>query len=301
MAPPADHDVRMRRARLALDGLSVGDAFGERFYVVPGSLDAVIEARRMPPGPWAYTDDTIMALSIVEALERDGAIDKDQLASAFVARYLNDPGRGYGQLAHFVLASISGGLSWSEAAASVFEGEGSKGNGAAMRAAPIGAYFADDLDTAAREARASAEPTHAHADGQAGAVAVAVSAAIAARMGEHRATRSGKDLLETAHALTPDGPTREGIARARSLFADRASITHAARVLGAGELLLSSDTVPFALYAGAVGLGNVADTLWSTIAGGGDLDTTCAIAGSIAALSAGSVPAEWIAQREPLS
>ena len=48
------------------------------------------------------------------------------------------------------------------ALAKAFGGEGSMGNGGAMRAAPIGAYFADDLDRVAREARASAEPTHAH-------------------------------------------------------------------------------------------------------------------------------------------
>jgi ADP-ribosylglycohydrolase len=39
-----------------------------------------------------------------------------------------------------------------------------------MRVAPLGAYFADDLGEVARQALASAEVTHAYADGQAGAV-----------------------------------------------------------------------------------------------------------------------------------
>lgn len=290
----------MRRAALALDGLSVGDAFGERFYVVPGSLEEVIEARALPPGPWEHTDDTAMALAVMEVLDREGAIDRDQLASALVARYLRDPGRGYGQYAHWILAGVAGGLPWQEAATSIFDGEGSKGNGAAMRAAPIGAYFADDFEAAAREARASAEPTHAHPDGQAGAIAVAVAAAIAARMGENKAPASGKDLLDTAHALTPDGMTREGIARARALFAEKTSVAQAAQVLGSGDLLLASDTVPFALYSAATTLGSFVDTMWGTLTGRGDFDTTCAIAGSIAALAGGSVPAEWIALRERL-
>ena len=32
MLLPPDHEARMVRARLSLDGLSLGDAFGERFF-----------------------------------------------------------------------------------------------------------------------------------------------------------------------------------------------------------------------------------------------------------------------------
>lgn len=52
------------------------------------------------------------------------------------------------------------------------------GNGGAMRAAPVGAYFADDLDKVLCHARASAEVTHGHIEGIAGAMAVAVAAAL---------------------------------------------------------------------------------------------------------------------------
>ncbi len=52
------------------------------------------------------------------------------------------------------------------------------GNGAAMRVAPIGAYFADDLDKVLYYAQASAEVTHAHIEGIVGAMAVAVASAL---------------------------------------------------------------------------------------------------------------------------
>lgn len=55
---------------------------------------------------------------------------------------------------------------------------GSMGNGAAMRVAPIGAYFADDLDKVLSHARASAEVTHGHREGIAGAMATAVASAL---------------------------------------------------------------------------------------------------------------------------
>jgi hypothetical protein len=41
---------------------------------------ARLELRELPPPPWRYTDDTVMALGIVEILERAGRIDADDLA-----------------------------------------------------------------------------------------------------------------------------------------------------------------------------------------------------------------------------
>ncbi len=52
------------------------------------------------------------------------------------------------------------------------------GNGGAMRAAPIGAYFADDLDKVLYHARASAKLHMQHIEGIAGAMAVAAAAAL---------------------------------------------------------------------------------------------------------------------------
>jgi len=50
---------------------------------------------------------------------------------------------------------------WRSAGRAMFNG-GSFGNGGAMRATPIGAYFAEDLERVAVEGRLSAEVTHAH-------------------------------------------------------------------------------------------------------------------------------------------
>jgi hypothetical protein len=42
--------------------------------------------------------------------------------------------------------------------------------------------------------------------------------------------------------------------------------------------------------------------MWTTVAGLGDRDTTCAIVGGIVALSAApaTIPSTWVAAREPL-
>lgn len=55
------NDVRLDRAHVALEGLSVGDAFGERFFVHPDVAGRLIAERALPVPPWSYTDDTEMA------------------------------------------------------------------------------------------------------------------------------------------------------------------------------------------------------------------------------------------------
>ncbi|GAF77901.1 unnamed protein product, partial [marine sediment metagenome] len=103
---PSDHADRMRRARLSLEGLSLGDAFGERFFLPPALAESLVEKRVLPAPPWHYTDDTVMALSIVETLEIHGAIDQETLAERFSRKYRADPGRGYGGMAHRILREI---------------------------------------------------------------------------------------------------------------------------------------------------------------------------------------------------
>ena len=288
---------RMQRLRISLDGLSVGDAFGQQYFYFP----EFILPRTLPPGPWQYTDDTEMALGVADVLQRQGTIDQHNLARTFADRYSGDAGRGYGATAHDVLRAISKGVSWSTAAGSAFGGEGSMGNGGAMRVAPVGAYFADDLQRAAEEARASAEVTHKHPEGQAGAIAVAVAAATAWELRHGTDLAAGRRLLETAFEWTPDGVTREGLGTALELPLD-ASVDRAVARLGNGSSVIASDTVPFSLWCAARHWNDFAEALWNTVSGLGDRDTTCAIAGGIVALSAGhdSIPSEWLRQRESL-
>src|SRR5687768_14052167 len=113
MPLPPDHATRMARARLALDGLSVGDAFGERFFVSPSTVRGLIDARALPASPWKCTDDTVMAVSVVDVLDSHGTIERDALALHFGKRYSKDIYRGYGGTAHDILRAISLGGSWS--------------------------------------------------------------------------------------------------------------------------------------------------------------------------------------------
>ncbi|HEY2367130.1 MAG TPA: ADP-ribosylglycohydrolase family protein [Polyangiaceae bacterium] len=288
----------IERARLSLEGLSVGDAFGERFMGPPHRIVSFIARRAEPGGVWRWTDDTAMAVSIVDELEERGAIDQDALAQRFAENF--EPGRGYGAGAYKILSAIEDGTHWRDASRSAFGGMGSLGNGAAMRVAPLGAFFSDDIDRCIDEARKSAEITHAHEEGIAGAIAVAVGAAL----GFHRhgaELPNGREWLACVRDLVPPGTVRKGIETALALPAS-ATTKEAADVLGNGAAVTASDTVPFCLWIAAWKSHDYAEALWQTVSVFGDIDTTCAIVGGIASLQVGleGIPDDWRRARERL-
>lgn len=287
-------ETSVARARASLVGLAVGDAFGETM-ASPGAAKRI--AKRLLPiaRPWRWTDDTAMALSIVEILERRGAIDPDELARAFAARWRAEPDRGYGLGASTLLQRVDEGANWRVEAQRLFRGQGSFGNGAAMRAAPIGAYFAPDLDRIAFEARRSAEPTHTHPEGWAGAIAVAVAAGLATQQ------VTGSAMLDAVIEATPETATRRGLRRARELGL-RFEVQLAGEQLGTGCDVSAHDTVPFCIWVAARHLDSYETAIWTATSEVGDSDTNGAIVGSIVACATGvaGIPVLWRAATERL-
>ena len=296
---PPDHEQRLSRALRSLDGLSVGDSLGECFLSGEAKFGLSGVEPQIPSGPWRVTDDTIMALSIVRCLQRHGYMHQQTLAEGFAAEYRRDVTRGYGTGAHLILRAISDGVAWSEAARRVFDGKGSCGNGGAMRVAPLGAYFANDVERIIVEARASAEVTHAHPDGQTGAIAVALAAGWIANQSK---LNSGYTLIEHVLAHLPKTETFEKLLVALEVpFTTRPEV--AGDRLGNGSRVTASDTVPFCLWCVARHPNNYAQALWAAIGGFGDIDTNCAIVGGI--IAAGNpqagIPPSWLEARECIS
>ena len=77
----------LEHALVSLDGLSIGDAFGQCFFQEGTFSVAYLQQRQSPPAPWYYTDDTEMALSMVAVLGEFGTIDQGQLARRFAEHY----------------------------------------------------------------------------------------------------------------------------------------------------------------------------------------------------------------------
>jgi ADP-ribosylglycohydrolase len=283
--------------------LSVGDAFGECFFSIQLnalSLEKHVGTRTLPNWNWRWTDDTAMACGIMEVLDRHGVIDQDDLASTFARRYAWDDRRGYGGTAHGILIAIGNGEPWIQAAGRVMSGSGSMGNGGAMRVAPLGAFFADDPEAVVKQAARSAQVTHAHPEGQAGAIAVALAAAYMANNNWSSPQTHWSPFFEFVLKHMPDSETRARIAQARDL-PPTYTVDTAVSVLGNGSGIIATDTVPFCLWCAARAGGNYEEAMWTTVSGGGDMDTTCAIVGGIIAANAnGAPPRDWIAKREVL-
>jgi ADP-ribosylglycohydrolase len=280
-------DTRLALASDSLAGLSVGDARGAQFFVGDPAL---------PPWPW--TDDTEEACCLLAVLKArpTGDFDRDAFADLLARRC--DPYRGYGPGAVVMLREIREGLPWPIASAAAFDGQGSSGNGAAMRVAPLGAWHADSIVHAAAQAERAAEVTHAHAEGIAGGVAVAVAASLAAAARLDGLRPEPSRMLAGIATRVRPGYVRDGLTEAIRITDGK----FAAYRLGVGHRAMAQDTVPFALWVAAHYLDDYPGAIAACVGAGGDVDTTCAIAGGVVAAYTGvdGIPAAWLSAREPL-
>lgn len=282
----------------SLVGLSVGDALGGPFQGHP--FDLARTAYEPPTDhPSMWTDDTQMALSIVEVLTSTGTIDQDELALCFGRRFKSR--RGYGLSMLYLLPRLRRGEDWRQLRETIFPG-GSFGNGSAMRVAPLGAYFSRQaMDRVAREATWSAEVTHSHPEALGGAIAVAVAAWLAAR---HRgqSPRPAEELIAEALAvLDQDLEVSRGLAVAEEL-GPTAHLEEAVGLLGNGSRVSCQDTVPLAVWIAFRHLDDFETAVRLALGAGGDTDTVAAIVGGIVAARVGieGIPARWLQAVEPL-
>lgn len=284
-------------AKLALTGTAIGDAFGQCFFNTRPQIAQWLSQKQLPPAPWYFTDDAIMTIGLVQHLFQHKDIQPDQLAHIWATNYQKDISRGYGGTAHKILREIGEDRPWQEAANEVFSGMGSMGNGAAMRVAPLGAYFTENIPHLIQQARVSAQITHAHEEAQAGAIAVTIAAHLAAYT-----SLEGNHWLEQVAKQTPESDTKNKILKSLTLPKSYRieTITHA---LGNGHQMLAQDTVPLALWCAAHHFDDFADALWKTVSALGDRDTTCAMVGGIVALRVGweGIPSTWLTATEPIT
>lgn len=161
-----------------------------------------------------------------------------------------------------------------------------------MRVAPVGAYFADDMDKVLYHARASAEITHAHIEGIAGAMAVAAASALLLNKKLGRYGGEGEDFLRDVADKLPESDTRYKILSAVSVKKE-SSIDFAVSMLGNGIRLTAQDTVPFCLWCAAYFYTSVEEALWTAVSALGDRDTICAIVGGMVSLFADELPQQW--------
>jgi poly(ADP-ribose) glycohydrolase ARH3 len=279
------------RFRGSLLGLAVGDALGARFEgqsadYIRGRFADVDRLIHDTSRELYYTDDTQMAIGVAETLTESGEIVENGLCRAFVANYV--PSRGYGRGARAVLEAMKEGRDHRDVAARHFPG-GSFGNGAAMRVAPVGLFFRDDLPKTLEQARLSALPTHVHPLGiegarlTAAAVAMATSCEALDRDAFYARLRGHCESREFAEKLD-----------AGSRLRDKDELSR----LGNGIAALESVATSIASFA--LTPHSFADAIGNVILLGGDTDTMAAMAGAIsgALLGMNAIPTALVDRLE---
>ncbi len=287
-----DFEDKIRGAML---GGALGDAIGELAFGLGDRAALTAAVDRRPS--LVYTDDTAMAIGVAEVLVAHGGLDPETLGRRFHDNYRREPWRGYGPGPPTLFALVErDGLSYAAAARRLYGGEGSFGNGAAMRVAPVGLFVSagpalEDL------ARASAEATHAHPVGIDGAVVQAAAVASAVDLDPAAPFDAGSFCRRVAD-IARISEMRARLASVERLWAEGVRPARAAAEFGFG--IAVQDSLPFALYSFLTHPDSLEDCLFCATLHAGDRDTVgamaCAVSGAY--LGVDTIPAEWLAKLE---
>jgi len=274
----------------AMVGSAVGDAIGELAFHSPERtrLQTLVEHLDI----LRYTDDTAMAIGLAESLIEVGGIDHQHLGETFRRNYRREPWRGYASGPPTLFAQVErSGLSYQEAARRLFRGEGSLGNGAAMRIAPLGCFFWNSPQLY-EQASASADVTHAHPVGKDGAAVLALAVARAVSLNPRQEFPLQPVVAELA-VFSRTQTIREKMAMVQALLAEAAGTEAAARTLG--RTVAVHESMPFAVYSFLRHPSSFEECLFCAVLHGGDRDTlgamACAISGAYLGMEA--IPEWW--------
>jgi len=267
-------------------GLALADAVGAKYE---GGLVGRLIWRAMGSeagGLLRWTDDTQMAIGLAESLLECGGLDADHLAR----RWANNMEalRGYGPGTRGLLGHIKVGVPWREANRSVFP-EGSYGNGAAMRAAPLGLVYHRDIEELRRATKLASSITHAHPLGIEGALLIARAVAMALE---------GDLDLDTLHDFCTQEEYRARLTRAKELLHGQALKTQVRRQLGNG--VLAHESAVTAVFVVCRFPSNFRAMVEYIVELGGDTDTIGAMAGGIFGARNGvdALPSDLLARLE---
>jgi ADP-ribosylglycohydrolase len=299
----------------SLLGLALGDALG---FVVEGEPPAEAAAyvsgwircgraadrgrSRHPFGQ--YSDDTQLARELLASLlDRGGVWDSAAFAGRIARLFQEGADVGAGPGTRGAALRIATGTPWADAGTPAPYA----GNGAAMRAGPVGPLFAHRPDELRRIVLEQSRVTHRDPRCAAGALAIAGAASLASTT----STLVPGRLLETlAGWIEPVEPhTAEALASLEPwLGLEPAAAADRIHQLDPGSLPRSglgfapfvTTTVAWSLYAFLRSPDDYLESVCTAIAAGGDSDTTAAMTGAIAGARAGpsGLPASLIERLE---
>ena len=256
-------------------GGAIGDALGMPFESKLSNYQLLLdwdgksflpsEYHKLQAGQW--TDDSQMSLMVAESLIKNEGFNPQDLADRYVDWIVSKRARGYGRTTLAAVQNLMAGKHWSESGIA-----GSFGNGTAMRAAPFGVYFRNDLQSLISVCKIDSAITHVSEDAEAGSLAIALATYYAVN-------HDTENLLEKIHQHLPDSKVKNTIYTLGVLI-DSAEITPQQALSVLGTKANVQETVPAALYC-FLKFNTYQSAIEAAIRAGGDTDTTAAIVGAL--------------------
>lgn len=273
-------------------GLFLGDAIGALFCDQQSGeiplLDLDTVAARRPS---FYTDDTQMAISVLEEMAEHGSIDPLSLRKRFVNRFTSWRNYGGGMLEVVELWRASTDSIF--AAEKLYNGQGSFGNGAATRVAPISAFFKyTETDELLHQVTLCTCLTHTHPYGIAGAQLQAYGVLMALN------DIPAEEWLPAVFKLPIESAFKIKLGLVKQCLENRASAYESSQIIGNGSEAI--EAVPAALYAHLRYPDSFVDAVLFAIAMGGDTDTIGAMTGALSGSKNGlkSLPKKLLSNLE---
>ena len=240
------------------------------------------------------SDDTehlwVTASALVETQDKDIAAFEKNLSKRMKCWVLSFPvGAGMATLK----ASVKLLIGYPPEKSGVF----SAGNGAVMRAPAIGAYHANDPQKMALVLKVSSLMTHSDPKAYEGALVIAKAASL---LMQHTLTTAPTDqFFDEVYPLLEGQELKQYLKTAKEYLHEKKSLDTYLAYLNCEKKGISgyvNHTVPAVVYAWLSYFGDYPKTLEALINAGGDTDTTAAIAGALAGITAGKekVPPAWI-------
>jgi len=279
----------------SLLGQALGDALGFVVESQPPEIARVyvqgwLRARRA--GEWShpefpfgqYTDDTQLARELVSSFRDAGGWDPAVFSARLAQLFQEQRDVGAGEGTRSAAGRLIHGSSWKDSGTAAPYA----GNGAAMRAGPLGLLLPDPL-TMSRVAREQASITHRDPRCGAGAIAIARAVALAVQRGPISSHEFLEDVADSADG--PDSSFAEAVRgigpwlalspadAARQLHRSGLDPRHVERWQGISAFVIPS--VVWTLYSFLRSPEDYWETICTAIEVGGDTDSMAAMAGAI--------------------
>ncbi len=276
-------------------GTAIGDSIGAGFEGMKACTEDQISAVADRRTVLRYTDDTHMMIGVAESLIAQNGFEGNHMANQFIKNFNWEPFRGYGSGPPQIFAMIQAGEAWDKASEDIYPG-GSYGNGAAMRVAPIGLLYYDDIQKLTTVVYQASQITHAHILGKEGAALEAYAVALAISLDP--SLKFDKDLfLQKLLDFVKEDAYKDKLRKAGTLR-DEPDKYKIISELGNG--IEAYNSVPAAIYSFLSYPDSFEKALLYAVSLGGDTDTIGAMTGAISGAYLGydAIPQDWMQKLE---